>query len=113
MLNQEQCEACRVGAPKVTEAEAGQLLSEIPDWHIESADGISQLKRTYTFKNFAAALAFTNQVGALAEAEQHHPDILTAWGRVELVWYTHKIGGLHRNDFICAARSDQLYSAAI
>lgn len=110
MLNQEQCEACRVGAPKVDDAEALELLAEIPEWQIVDVKGTPQLKRSYSFKNFATALAFTNQVGALAEAEQHHPDILTAWGRVELVWYTHKIGGLHRNDFICAARSDQLYS---
>ncbi|MFW1677914.1 4a-hydroxytetrahydrobiopterin dehydratase [Pontibacter sp. JAM-7] len=109
MLTQEQCEACRTGAPKVTAQEATELLLQLPQWQICTQEGVSRLERTYTFRNFAEALAFTNQVGGLAEAEQHHPDILTAWGRVEVVWYTHKIGGLHRNDFICAARCDLLY----
>jgi 4a-hydroxytetrahydrobiopterin dehydratase len=72
-------------------------------------DGIPRLERVFKFKNFAQALAFTNQVGALAEAEDHHPAILTEWGKVTVSWWTHKIKGLHQNDFIMAARTDGLY----
>ena len=63
----------------------------------------------FTFGSFAEALAFTDAVGALAEAEGHHPAILTEWGRVTVTWWTHAIKGLHRNDFIMAARTDELY----
>jgi 4a-hydroxytetrahydrobiopterin dehydratase len=71
-------------------------------------EGIDKLERVFTFKDFAEALAFTNRVGALAEAEVHHPAILTEWGRVTVTLWTHKIRGLHRNDFIMAAKVDSL-----
>ncbi len=108
-LVNEQCSACRVGAPTVTETEARELLLEIPDWAIVTVKDVPQLKREYRFKNFAAALAFVNAVGELAESLQHHPDITFGWGYARIVWYTHKIHGLHRNDFVCAAKSDQLF----
>jgi 4a-hydroxytetrahydrobiopterin dehydratase len=102
------CEACRVGAPAVTEREIGELMPRIPAWRIEQEQGIDRLVRTFQFADFAAALAFTNRVGALAEAEGHHPAILTEWGRVRVCWWTHKIKGLHVNDFIMAAKTDAL-----
>jgi 4a-hydroxytetrahydrobiopterin dehydratase len=71
-------------------------------------DGVRRLERVFTFANFADALAFTNRVGALAEAAGHHPALLTEWGRVTVAWWTHKIGGLHRNDFIMARKTDAL-----
>lgn len=107
-LTEERCEACRADAPKVTDAELADLIKQIPDWQPVVVDGILQLKREYTFKNFAQALAFTNQVGALAEEAGHHPALLTEWGKVTVSWWTHKIKGLHRNDFILAAKTDQL-----
>jgi len=64
----------------------------------------------FTIPNFVEALNFTNKVGALAESEGHHPALLTEWGKVTVTWWTHKIGGLHRNDFIMAAKTDQLYA---
>ena len=70
------------------------------------------LERVFKWKNFVQALAFTNRVGELAEEEGHHPALLTEWGKVTVTWWTHKIKGLHRNDFIMAARTDQLYSSA-
>jgi 4a-hydroxytetrahydrobiopterin dehydratase len=73
-------------------------------------EGIKRLERTFKFKNFVQALAFTNKVGELAEAEGHHPAILTEWGKVTVTWWTHKIRGLHRNDFVMAAKTDRLYS---
>lgn len=85
-------------------------LAELPDWRLIEQDGEPQLQRAFRFRNFAEALAFTNQVAELAEQENHHPAILLEWGKVTVRWWTHKIGGLHRNDFIMAARTDALYS---
>lgn len=105
----EHCVACRKGAPTVTPEEVAELKPAIPDWDLNQVDGIERLERSFRFRTFRDALAFTNAVGALAEAEGHHPAILTEWGRVRVSWWTHKIGGLHRNDFIMAAKTDQAY----
>jgi 4a-hydroxytetrahydrobiopterin dehydratase len=110
-LTQEKCEACRRDAPKVTEAEIAELRPRIPQWDLTKQDDISRLVRRYEFPNFVEALAFTNRVGELAEAEGHHPALLTEWGRVTVSWWTHKIRGLHRNDFIMAAKTDALEAA--
>ncbi len=107
-LASERCVACRRDAPRVTEAELVELRHEVPDWDVAERDGIRRLERVFRFPDFAAALAFTNRVGALAEAAGHHPALLTEWGRVTVTWWTHKIRGLHRNDFIMAAKTDQL-----
>lgn len=109
-LTQMQCVACRKGEPTVTEAEITEFSPQVPAWHLVNVDGINRLERTFTFPNFVDALAFTNKVGALAESEGHHPALLTEWGKVTVTWWTHKIGGLHRNDFIMAAKTDQLYA---
>jgi 4a-hydroxytetrahydrobiopterin dehydratase len=98
--------ACRPGAPLVTPAELRELAAAVPGWGIVERDGIARLERVFTFADFAAALAFTNRVGALAEEHGHHPAILTEWGRVTVTWWTHAIGGLHRNDFVMAAKTD-------
>jgi 4a-hydroxytetrahydrobiopterin dehydratase len=92
----------------VTRAEIAELRREIADWNLAERDGIARLERVFQFPNFAEALAFTNRVGALAEAEGHHPAVLTEWGRVTVTWWTHAIGGLHRNDFVMAAKTDAL-----
>ncbi len=102
------CEACRAGAPPATAAERETFLAEHPEWNIEETDGMPQLRRTYAFGSFAEALAFTNKVGGLAEAEGHHPALLTEWGKVTVRWWTHKIGDLHKNDLIMAAKTDRL-----
>ena len=101
-----QCEVCRVGAPPVTAEEIAELHPYVPEWNIVERDGIPRLQREFKFKDFVQALAFTNRVGAVAEAEGHHPAILTEWGKVTVTWWTHKIRNLHRNDFIMAARTD-------
>jgi 4a-hydroxytetrahydrobiopterin dehydratase len=108
-LASERCVACRPGAPMVTAAEIARLMPEIPDWTLVEREGVRRLERRFRFRDFAAALAFTNRVGALADAEGHHPALLTEWGRVTVGWWTHAIGGLHRNDFIMAAKTDRLY----
>ncbi len=107
-LSEQKCEACRADAPRVSDEELAELLRQIPDWAPVVRDGILQLERVFTFPDFAAALAFTNRVGALAEAAGHHPALLTEWGRVTVTWWTHKIRGLHRTDFILAARTDEV-----
>lgn len=108
-LKEMHCEACQRGAPTVTDDEMRRLLPEIPQWEVVHDDeGIPQLKRTFNFPDFVSALAFTNRIGAIAEKEGHHPALLTEWGKVTVRWWTHKIRGLHRNDFVMAAKSDEL-----
>ena len=102
------CEACRRGAPTVTDEEIATFQPQVPEWDIIAREGIPRLERVFTFDNFRDALAFTNRVGEIAEEEGHHPALLTEWGKVTVAWWTHKIRGLHRNDFIMAARTDEL-----
>ncbi|GAA4871942.1 4a-hydroxytetrahydrobiopterin dehydratase [Ferrimonas pelagia] len=104
------CEACQAGAPQIEEQELAQLMRELPDWAVPVRAGVMQLERVYTFKNFKLAWAFANQVAELAEAEFHHPGILLEWGKVTVTWWTHAIGGLHKNDLIMAAKTDALFS---
>ena len=111
-LTQEKCEACREDAPKATEQEIQELHPEVPDWEIQEQDGVKKLERAFSFDDFREALAFTNAVGELAEEEAHHPALLTEWGKVTVTWWTHKIGGLHRNDFVMAAKTDDRYGTA-
>ena len=111
-LSAERCVACRRDSPRVTEAEVAVLKHEVSGWQLLERDGIARLERVFHFPSFADALAFTNRVGALAEAEGHHPALLTEWGRVTVTWWTHKIRGLHRNDFIMAAKTDVLATAS-
>jgi 4a-hydroxytetrahydrobiopterin dehydratase len=104
----EKCTACRRDSPQVTEAELRELKPQIPEWTLVEREGIQRLERVFRFPNFAKALAFTNRVGAVAEAEGHHPALLTEWGKVTVTLWTHKIRGLHRNDFLMAAKLDSL-----
>jgi len=107
-LSQLKCVACRGGEPTLTEAEIGGYLPQLPDWQVKEVNGEMRLERVFKLKNFVEALDFTNKVGAAAEQEDHHPLIVTEWGRVTVQWWTHKIGGLHKNDFIMAAKTDEL-----
>ncbi|RUO55778.1 4a-hydroxytetrahydrobiopterin dehydratase [Pseudidiomarina homiensis] len=110
-LKQQKCEACNAEAPKVSDEELAELMREIPEWTPVSRDGVMQLERVFKFKNFKQALAFTNRVGDIAEAEFHHPTLTTEWGKVTVTWWTHAINGLHKNDFIMAARTDAALDA--
>lgn len=111
-LTQMKCTACRGGEPTLADTEIAQYQPQVPDWQVIERDGIKRLERVFRFRNFAQALAFTNTVAAIAEEEGHHPALLTEWGRVTVTWWTHKIKGLHRNDFIMAAKTDELFSSA-
>jgi 4a-hydroxytetrahydrobiopterin dehydratase len=108
VLTNEKCTACRRDSPRVTEAEIQELKTQIPEWTLLEREGMQRLERVFRFANFTEALSFTNGVGALAEEEGHHPAILTEWGRVTVTLWTHKIRGLHRNDFIMAAKLDSV-----
>ena len=105
-LAQEHCVACRGDAPRLTDAGLAALLPHLPDWEVAERAGVPRLKRVFRFPDFATALAFTNRVGELAEAEGHHPTLLTEWGWVTVSWWTHAIQGLHRNDVVMAAKTD-------
>ena len=108
-LTQMKCVACREGEPTVTDAEIAEFNPQVPDWEIVELDEIKSLRRAFPFDDFAQALDFTRQVGELAEEEGHHPALLTEWGRTTVTWWTHAIRGLHRNDFVMAAKTDGLY----
>jgi len=106
-LAEKTCVPCRGGIPPLRPDEIAPLRAQLgEDWDIVNDH---HLRRTYRFKNFREALAFTNRVGELAEAIGHHPDIYLAWGKVTLEIWTHKIDGLAEADFIFAAKCDKLY----
>jgi len=106
----EKCVACRRDSPHVTESEVAELRPQVDEWQLIDDGGIPKLDRAFRFGNFEQALSFTNAVGELAEEQGHHPKLVTEWGRVEVTWWTHKIRNLHRNDFIMAAKTDQIFS---
>lgn len=107
-LNQLKCEACQAGAPQVSDDELPELLRQIPDWQPIVVDGVMQLQREFTFRTFKQAWAACNKVAELAEQEGHHPALLLEWGKLTITWWTHAINGLHKNDFICAAKTDEV-----
>ena len=107
-LQKMKCIACRGDEPKLTDAEIAALQPEVPEWQVIEVEGVKRLERTFKLKNFIEAMAFTNKIGMIAEKEDHHPLIITEWGRVTIQWWTHKIKGLHKNDFIMAAKTDSL-----
>lgn len=108
-LHEGQCEACRGNAPRATPEERAVWIQELPHWSVEREHGLDHLVRLFTFGNFTQALEFTLRVGRMADGQGHHPAILTEWGKVTVRWWTHILGGLHRNDFICAAKTELLY----
>lgn len=107
-LSEQTCEACRLDAPKATQEQIEAFRRDILDWQLIERDGIMQLDRVFTFRNFKQALTFTNRVGDIAEEAGHHPALLTEWGKVTVTWWSHAIKGLHKNDFILAARTDEV-----
>jgi 4a-hydroxytetrahydrobiopterin dehydratase len=110
ILQNMKCVPYRDGETPVPEDEISELIPQIPDWVVIKINGIGHLKRQFEFSNFVQSLEFTNKIGCIAEEEKHHPAILTEWGRVTVEWWTHKIKGLHQNDFVMAAKTDELYA---
>jgi 4a-hydroxytetrahydrobiopterin dehydratase len=112
-LHKRRCEACKMGAPVVTEEQANELIVNIPSWKRLFHDGVDKLMREFYFVEFKDAFDFTYKIASLAEREQHHPTIITEWGKVTIYWWTHKINGLHVNDFIMAAKTDLIAKMSV
>ena len=111
-LQEQKCAPCSGDVSPATEEEINTYKKEVPDWNIVTENGESHLQKVYKFPNFKAALAFTNSVGDLAEEEGHHPVLVTEWGKVTVTWWTHAINALHQNDFIMAAKSDEVANSS-
>ena len=109
-LISQKCVACKADAPKVTDDELAELLKEIPEWKLITKESMLRLQRVFEFQGYSSAVQFTNKIADLAEQEDHHPAILLEWGKVEVTWWTHKILGLHKNDFIAAAKTDLIFN---
>lgn len=109
-LTQQECTACRVGAPPATAQEIEAYRPQIPDWQFIEVAGEPRVQREYSFPDFATALEFTNKVGALAESQGHHPALLLEWGKVTVGWWTHKIKNIHLNDLVMAAKTDEIFN---
>ena len=101
------CEACRIDAPRVSEDEASLLIKEIEGWDLINED-VKKLKKEFSFSNYSDSVDFSNKVADMAEQEDHHPQIILEWGKVTVIWWSHKIKGLHKNDFICAAKTNNI-----
>jgi len=109
-LAQKTCTPCQGGVAPLTAAQAKALLTQAPGWKL--VDDARKIECDFRHADFAEALDFVNQIGALAEAEGHHPDIKFGWGYATITLYTHKIRGLHENDFIVAAKISRLPGTA-
>jgi 4a-hydroxytetrahydrobiopterin dehydratase len=107
LLADEQVTAGRKDLAASSATESEELMANLPDWTIVKEDGVDKLKREYRFKDYLTLLALTKKIGNIAEQVNHHPVIITEWGKVTVLWWTHTLGGLHRNDFIMAARCDR------
>jgi 4a-hydroxytetrahydrobiopterin dehydratase len=103
-LAERSCVPCRAGAPPLSAAEIALLLAQLDGWRVVDNH---HLEKTYTCKNFVDALALVNRIGAIAEEQNHHPDIVLAWGRVGVTIWTHTIDGLSESDFVLAAKCDR------
>ena len=109
-LSSEKCVACRQNSRRVSQIEIEQLKSQIPEWNLLDDNGILKLIRTFKFLNYGAGTKFTWNVAMISEDEGHHPKIILEWGYVRIDWWTHKIKGLHRNDFLMAAKTDKIFA---
>ncbi len=107
-LTAKTCVPCRGGVPTLTDSQMSEISPQVPQWKVREVEGVKRLRRDFEFPDFASAMKFAVRVGDLAEEEQHHPDLHVAWGKVGVEIWTHKIRGLHENDFILAAKIDRL-----
>jgi len=101
-------EACKIDAPKVSDNEAQDLMQDIDGWDLLEEE-TKKLRKVYSFSSYQDSKDFVNKVAEMAEAEDHHPKIILEWGKVTILWWSHKIKGLHKNDFICASKTDLIY----
>lgn len=109
-LAQLHCSEVNDKTARLADDEISQYQTRVPDWYISLKDGEKRLEKSFKFKDFKQAMDFTNRVAGLANDQDHHPAILTEWGNVTVMWWTHKIRGLHLNDFIMAAKTEKAYA---
>ena len=107
-LQSQSCEACKIDAPRLTDTEITNLISEINDWDLIQ-EPVKQIKKIFSFPDYQSGVNFLNAVATMADQEDHHPELVLEWGKVTVIWWSHKIKGLHKNDFICASKTDSLY----
>ena len=112
-LTRESCVPCRGGVPTLTDSEIAELRPQVPEWSVVEVGGVKRLRREFRFEDFKSAMEFAVRVGELAEREGHHPDLHVAWGKVTVEVWTHKIHGLHQNDFILAAKTDDIHAGVL
>ena len=102
------CKATPANATAVSGADLKTLAAQIPGWSLENRNGILQLERTFKCSNFLQALSIANQIGDIAESNDHHPALVVEWGKIKVTWWSHSINGLHHNDFVMAAKTDEI-----
>lgn len=110
-LKDKKCVPCEGDVSPMTEEEIEEYQEKVPEWAVLDVEGVPHLIREFKFKDFAEALAFTDAVGDVAEEEGHHPVIELTWGRATVQWWTHNIEGLHQNDFIMAAKTNDIFDS--
>lgn len=108
-LKNRSCEACRPDAPKATPEEIETYSKAIPQWQIIQEDGLDKLMRCYPTQKYAETLKLINAIAELSEKEGHHPVMLFEFRQCTVYWWSHKMKGLHVNDFICAAKCDEVF----
>lgn len=109
-LDIQTCEACHSGSPVLSDNEVQRLHAQVPDWDIIDVDGIPRLSRTFQLKGWQGPVSLVNAVAQIADENDHHPRIVLDWGHVHVEWWTHAIKGLHKNDFVMAAKTDKIAS---
>jgi 4a-hydroxytetrahydrobiopterin dehydratase len=107
-LAEQHCVACKPGSPHLGGEEVDRLLGQVEGWAVEEVDGHLRLVKVFKFKGFMPGVELVNRIAPIAEAEQHHPDLLVSWGSVTVWLWTHAAGGITQNDFILAAKIDRL-----
>tara|TARA_Y100000996_G_C22509457_1_gene637800 strand:- start:265 stop:609 length:345 start_codon:yes stop_codon:yes gene_type:complete len=110
-LEKNKCIACNEDAEILTDEEIKNFKQQVPSWIVEEGDNVKKLICSFSFLNYEESVKFTNKIASLAEEEDHHPEIRLEWGKVTVIWWTHKIKGLHKNDFICAKKTDLLFES--
>jgi 4a-hydroxytetrahydrobiopterin dehydratase len=108
-LAKQHCVAVTANTPRFSDDQVKEYSQQLQGWQVNLKEGEPRLEKSYAFKDFKQAIAFTNLVAQAANTEDHHPALLTEYGKVTVAWWTHKIKGLHLNDFIMAAKTDLLY----
>tara|TARA_Y100000385_G_scaffold238457_1_gene253435 strand:+ start:147 stop:488 length:342 start_codon:yes stop_codon:yes gene_type:complete len=110
-LSDYSCKATDPDAAAVSSDELAQLSAQIPNWSIQNRDGLSKLQRVYKCADFLSALSYAEKIGAIAENNDHHPALIIEWGKLTVSWWSHSINGLHHNDFVMAAKTDEIFKA--